>query len=220
MIFERMTDAISEKLATIYAHPFNTALAEGSLPQATFIFYLKQDALYLAAFSKALAMIAGRLPDDTHARQFMQFAIDAVQAEQALHTDYLNQYAKNDLENKLEIPQTPAGFMYTNYLLRMVSLASVEEAVASVLPCFYIYNVVGKKMLAGLYPAHPYHDWIALYGSEAFEASVQSVITITNVLGEAASHTTQNKMIEAFVRSTQLEWLFWDDAYHQKQWVI
>jgi thiaminase (transcriptional activator TenA) len=216
MIFNAMTHAIHDKLQKIYQHPFNLALSDGTLPQEKFIFYLKQDALYLAEFSKALAITAGRLPNDTHARQFMQFALDAVQAEQALHEDYLNQYQQVDLE----VTQTPAGFMYTNYLLRTVSLSSVEEAVASVLPCFYIYNEVGKQMLAGLYPDHPYHDWIALYGGEAFEASVQSVIDITNALGEAASKTTQDNMVAAFVKSTQLEWLFWDNAYHQTAWAI
>ena len=108
--------------------------------------------------------------------------------------------------------------MYTNYILKMASLASVEEAVACLLPCFWVYRDVGQKIASTTTKNNPYQDWITLYASEPFNQSVEAIIRITNELGSTASKTIQDKMCTAFVQSTQLEWLFWDGAYHQKSW--
>ncbi|MDF1827493.1 MAG: thiaminase II [Legionellaceae bacterium] len=205
----------------IQAHPFNDELAKGILPQKKFIFYLRQDALYLADFSRALALTSARLPDNTHMQQFMQFALDAITAERDLHFSYIQAYQlKTNTIINTEAEQSPSCFMYANYLLKMANLSAVEEAVSSLLPCFYIYNEVGKKIAAKQSPNHPYHDWIALYSSVSFEQSVQSAITITNELASSCSERTREKMIDAFVRSTQLEWMFWDSAYAEEAWLI
>jgi thiaminase/transcriptional activator TenA len=219
MIFKKMTQAICTLLDDIHQHQFNVELSQGTLPQEKFIFYLIQDAMYLADFSRALSVTAARLPYHSHMQQFIQFALGAVQAERELHSGYINQYLSSGYLAET-IEQSPACFMYTNYLLRMASLSSPEEAVASLLPCFFIYNEVGKKMASSLCENHPYYNWIALYASEAFETSVQSAISITNELGYEASEKIRNKMIQSFVKSTQLEWLFWQSAYIQEQWLI
>lgn len=203
-------DAVREIIHDIHAHPFNQSLANGTLPQATFKHYIEQDALYLADFSKALAITAGRLSNTQHARAFLHFALSAIQAEQDMHQGYLgNIQAKR---------QSPACFMYTNYLLKTASLACVEEAVACLLPCFWVYREVGKAIAAHSTPNNPYSDWINLYSSQAFDQSVETMIHITNTLGLSASKTTQDNMHTAFVQSTQLEWLFWDGAFHQTNW--
>lgn len=213
MIFNHMHTAIQTSIDKIHTHPFNQELSQGTLPLDKFLFYLMQDALYLAEFSRALALTGARLTNHKHMQQFIEFALDAVKAEQALHHSYLNQYP---LIKSVELH--PTGFMYTNYLLRMATLASVEEAVSSLLPCFFVYNEVGKKMLPTLQRQNPYYDWIALYSGPAFELSVNAAIQVTNELAAEASAPTQEKMITAFKRATQLEWMFWEAAYSQEQW--
>ncbi|STX51078.1 Thiaminase-2 [Legionella busanensis] len=218
MIFKDMAQAANEIQIKIHHHPFNIQLAEGTLPQDIFIYYLIQDALYLADYSRALAMTAARLPHNHHTQQFIEFALGAIKAERELHLDYLSQASLRKYSSERVTEANPACFMYTNYLLRMASLASVEEAVASLLPCFFIYHEIGKSMTANLWQAHPYYNWIALYSSEEFETSVRIAIEITNDLGSEASETIRDKMIQAFVKSTQLEWCFWQSAYKLEKW--
>lgn len=223
MIVDKMRHAAHNIINKIHHHQFNSGLSTGILPRDTFIFYLIQDALYLADFSRALALAAARLPDNEHMQQFIQFTLDAIRAERELHFGYIDAYrSSTDLEVDLTIEQSPACFMYTNYVLKMACLAPIEEAVSSLLPCFLVYNEVGKKMASQQLPNNnnPYHDWIALYSSEPFELSVCSAINITNELAYNASELTQEKMISAFVRSTQLEWLFWESAYSQERWLV
>lgn len=216
MIFMRMCDAVKTIIHQIHEQSFNKELAQGCLPKEKFIYYLKQDSLYLADFSKALSITAARLTRQDHAKAFMQFAFQAVQAEREIHQTYLGEQASKEI-----LEQNPACFAYTNYLLKMASMASVEEAVASLLPCFWVYREVGKQMaVSGIASDNPYQNWIAMYSGESFNASVVSAIQITNELGGITSDTMQEKMISAFYKSTQLEKLFWDDAYHQQQWKV
>ena len=217
MIFVTMCDAVRLMMPKIRHHAFNLELTQGILPQEKFINYLKQDALYLADFSRALALTGARLSNHQHVNQFLTFAVGAINAERELHLKYLEKYSSI---KALEMEQNPACFMYTNYLLKMAVLGSVEEAVASLLPCFWIYREIGKQMAESLVSNNPYVDWISMYSSEAFDASVHAAIEIINEIGDSASESVKNKMIAAFVRSTELEWLFWDNAYDLRTWGI
>lgn len=224
MIVETMQLAVQSIIDKIHHHEFNIELSTGRLPRDTFIFYLLQDALYLADFSRALALTAAKLPDNEHMQQFIQFSLDAIKAERELHFGYIDNYrSTTDSDINLSITeQSPTCFMYTNYLLKMACLAPVEEAVSSLLPCFLVYSEVGKKIASQQLATNknPYHDWIALYSSQPFELSVRSAINITNELAYSTSELTREKMISAFVRSTQLEWLFWESAYCQERWWV
>lgn len=211
MIVHAMQKATLPLLEKIHQHPFNTHLANGKLSYQTFQFYLKQDALYLAEYARALALTAARLPETHQVQQFLQFAKDAMQAEHDLHASFINE---------MDVEQSPACFMYSHYLLKMAALAPVEEAVASLLPCFVIYQAVGQQMLLNQTADNPYERWITLYSGEVFAASVKAAIAITNELAKEASLPLQNKMIEAFQRSSRLEWLFWESAWQEECWKI
>jgi thiaminase/transcriptional activator TenA len=216
VIFEKMCASVNSLMTKIFDQPFNQELSKGILPKEKFIHYLQQDALYLADYSRALALTASRLTCNEQAHQFMQFALGAIRAEQDLHLGYLKKYQSPLM---LSMEQNPACFMYTNYLLRMASTASVEEAVASLLPCFWVYREVGKKILNDKSLNNPYENWIELYSGEQFDSSVKLAIDITNALSDVASNEIKRKMISAFVRSTQLEWHFWESAYSQEKWL-
>ncbi|HSW70191.1 MAG TPA: thiaminase II [Gammaproteobacteria bacterium] len=214
MLFNQMRDAVESIMCEIQSHPFNTGLADGTLAQNKFIFYLEQDGLYLAEYFRALAFIGARLHNHEHARKFMQFALEALNAEKDLHSNYLRKCSSHRVE------MAPSCFMYTNYLLRMANIASIEEAVASVLPCFWVYREVSKKMIQTSLNSNPYQAWIMLYSGEAFDHSVKAAIKILNQLGENSSMEIQKKMIAAFVKATQLEWMFWDAAWNLEKWKI
>lgn len=218
MIFNEMRSSVDFMLAQIHDQPFNLELCSGILPQEKFIYYLVQDSLYLSDYSRALALTAARLTDNQHTQQFIEFALGAIKAERDLHINYLQ---KHEGLHSNSIEQNPTCFMYTNYLLKMASTASVEEAVASLLPCFWIYQEVGRQILqAQADRNNPYRNWIDLYAGTEFELSVQTAIEIVNELGASASIDIQKKMVTAFARSTQLEWLFWDSAYKQEAWPL
>lgn len=214
MIFNTVIKNINPLLTAIKQLPFNVELAQGTLSKEKFNWYLMQDAIYLNDYTKALAMTAAKLTNHQHMQQFLQFAVDAIHAERELHARHIDQTVYVSIETM------PACFMYTNYLLRTAMMASVEEAVASLLPCFWIYREVGIHMQLNSQRDNPYQSWIDLYAGEQFDLSVQAAIAIMEELYITASESLKNKMMTAFMRSTQLEWLFWDHAYRQETWPL
>ena len=69
----------------ILAHPFVTELAEGTLAEERFRFYMIQDALYLVEFSRALALTAARAHNTNSLVKFAAAAHEAIVVERTLH---------------------------------------------------------------------------------------------------------------------------------------
>jgi thiaminase/transcriptional activator TenA len=212
---EQLWEDIKPVYDAILQHGFVAELMVGNLPSATFQYYIQQDALYLADFSRALNQLAARSvrPDDM--LQFTQFAQNAILVERALHETYFTLYAIQPETKKM-----PACFAYTNYLLATTSLQSIAVGAAAVLPCFWIYRQVGKFIYQRAIQENPYRAWIDTYAGDAFDQSVTQMLALTDQFAELASPSEQAAMREAFRVSSRLEWYFWNDAYTQNQWLV
>ncbi len=207
MIFQTMTEDVSPVIEAIFSHPFQQSLAKGTLSQAQFLEYLRQDSLYLIDFSKALTLVSARLPHD-FSSCFLKLALGAIEAERELHHRYLTRH-----QGLWSVDKNPACFAYTHYLLSMAALGTIEEAVASLVPCFWIYQIVGEYIAKIAIKPNPFDIWIDAYASPSFKEAVDSIVDVMNVLASSASLDIQEKMRAAFRRASMLEWFFWDDAY-------
>ncbi|MCC5937290.1 MAG: thiaminase II [Lunatimonas sp.] len=202
----------------ILAMPFNQELMKGTLPLEKFKFYMAQDAFYLREFGRALAIIGGRLTEREHTLAFSEFASGAIVVERALHTGYFKTFGVDEKG----IQPSPTCMLYTSYLLSKAAIAPVEEAVAAVLPCFWIYQKVGDHIFAHQDASgnNPYREWIDTYAGEAFATSVRKALAISDELAELAPSARLVEMTEAFLMATRLEWMFWDSAYRLEAWEL
>jgi thiaminase (transcriptional activator TenA) len=110
---------------------------------------------------------------------------------------------------------TPATLNYTNYLLRMCAMEPVEVSIAAILPCFWVYRDIGRHIAQHTAPHNPFARWIDTYAGDAFDACVREAITIFDILADSASDAIRAKMLDAFYKSTCLEWHFWNDVYQK-----
>ncbi len=214
----KFTDKLWKETREIYdkilLHPFNQELMKGILDEKIFSFYINQDSLYLVEFGKALAVTAGRATDANTIIQFATFANDAIVVERLLHKGY---FEKFNIQVKRE--PSPTCFNYTNFLLAVCSTGNYEEAVTALLPCFWIYREVGNYIFKYAQENNKYSEWIKTYSSKDFTESVDKMIEITNKTANAVSQNQKNKMLEKFVYSVKLEYMFWDSAYKQEEWI-
>jgi thiaminase/transcriptional activator TenA len=216
----RFTDDLWRNTQPVYdailAHPFIDELTDGSLSRERFVFYMKQDALYLQDFSRALALTSSRLPDLDAAQAFLGFAHGVFAVERQLHETYFR-----DFDVILDVERAPACFAYTQFLLAMATTATHEEAAAALLPCFWIYREVGNHIVAKARAAvaeNPYAKWIQTYSGDDYDASVARAIEVVETLGAQASPEMRSAMQRAFEKSARLEWMFWDSAYRLEAW--
>ncbi len=196
---------------------FNAELAQGTLERERFRHYMIQDAHYLEGFARALALLSAKGHQSDHIVQFAESARVAIIVERSLHGEYFIDFGITPEEFAYTEP-TPVCEHYISYLLRLASLEPFEVGVAGVLPCFWIYREVGKRILSVATRPNPYQRWIDTYSGEEFEKSVDAVIAVVDSLAASASERSVQLMHKAFRRSTQLEWMFWDSAYRKATW--
>jgi thiaminase/transcriptional activator TenA len=205
--------------AAIDALPFNTELAAGTLSRERFQGYIVQDALYLAQYSRVLALAGVKGPDGATLQAFGRCAVEAVAVEQALHERYLQEFGI-DPARLADAEPSPDCLGYTSFLLATAYHDPWEVSVAALLPCFWIYWDVGSRIAKRAAPDNPYRAWIDTYADEGFGEAVRMVIGITDRAASATTESVRVRMMTAFVRSTQYEWLFWDGAYQQRDWPV
>jgi len=215
------TRALAERNAGLWQQirdmPFNRELAAGTLPAEVFQGYIIQDAHYLEGFARALALAAARAPSPETVAQLASSANGAIVCERSLHTHYLGAFGVT--EAHFEATEVSAACdHYLSFLLRMAALGEFAEALAALLPCFWIYRDIGQGLAGESRAGNPYAAWIETYSGEAFDAAVQRMLALTEHVAATAPEATRARMHRAFARSCWHEWHFWDSAYRQRQW--
>ncbi len=193
----------------IKIHPFNQELMNGTLDINKFAYYIEQDSIYLHDFARCHSIIASKAPLK-YVRNFLRYSDYTFIAEQ----EVIHQFFRRIFNFQETGLITPATLSYTSYLLRICANEPVEVAVAAVLPCFWVYREVGLFIAKHSYNENPYARWIETYTSDDFKASVDEIICIFDDLSKSTTDAIRHKMLDAFYKSTCLEWHFWNDAYN------
>lgn len=199
--------------------PFNRELASGQLDENAFKHYMIQDAHYLVAFGRALAIAAAKADDADGVVQFADAAKGAVVAERSLHAGFMKQFGI-DAATFEATPLTPASHHYTSFLIATAWSAPYPVALAALLPCFWIYAEIGREIHAHAARPNPYAAWIDTYAGDDFHALVRAVIASVDRAAETASAHTREAMHQAYTHAAQLEWMFWDSAHRQAGWPV
>jgi len=214
---ESAWESIQPVYNKILQQPFISELMNGTLDRQKFEFYIQQDALYLAEFTKVLSIVASKLDKSEHISAFLYFAKNTIFVEQVLHESFFKEYSVNALAEA-----SPACLFYTSYLHRQSANAPVEVALAAILPCFWIYREVGDYILKNQTNKenNPYQKWINTYGGVEYSADVDRAIAICNELAENCTEKQRQVMTETFVMCSKFEWMFWDSAWRLEKWSI
>jgi len=210
---------ISGLMASIYELPFNRELATGALSRERFLFYIRQDSLYLDAYSRSLSLAAACAPESQAIGVFSGAAREAIEVEQALHAGFMADLGA-DGETLAKAEPSPTCAAYCNFLLATAAVGGYAELTAAILPCFWIYREVGLHIAARAEADNPYQRWIDTYSDAAFGEATEQVIEITDAAHHRASPDERAAMDRAFERSARYEWMFWDSAYRMETWPV
>lgn len=190
----------------IKQQPFLQELAAGTLPEDVFRFYISQDEKYLDVYTRTLAHIASRLPDNADVATFLSFGLDGIAAEKELHASF---------NPDATIVMSAACKFYTSFL-RSHSSSDIAVEAAAVLPCFWVYLEVGKYILSiARLDGNPYRAWVEAYSDPAFDISTAKAIDVCDRLAAATTDAVRAQMTQAFLDATRLEHIFWLSAYHK-----
>jgi len=201
----------------IFAHPFVREVGAGALAREKFGFFIRQDFLYLREFTRVLCLGGAKASDLDTQDLFARHAHNTVLVERAMHQTFARRLGLTARALEATEP-APATVAYTRHLLTVAEAGSLGELVGAVLPCYWIYREVGRRLKRRL-PREPlYARWIRAYASAQYGRLVQEQLGLADRLGRAAGEAERARMREHFVTSSRYEYLFWDQAWKLEGW--
>ena len=183
-------------------HEFVRRLGDGSLPQAAFRQYLKQDYLFLLHFTRAWALAlfkSSSLADMRAAQAGINAMLDT---EIGLHIGYCESWGIGQAELD-RLPEHPATVAYTRYVLDCGQQGTLADLHIALAPCMLGYADIGRALAACT--RTPYRSWIDMYGSPEFQAAAQAERRFLDRLCPRPNAHQQ----QIFDTATRMETAFW-----------
>lgn len=199
-------------------HPFTQGLIDGTLPKDAFLFYQAENVRYLESYAKTLAHLAERLSTEADKERMRRWATDTVAAEGWARDTY-REFRGREFDESIEI--TPAAQLYAGWEAQAAAFRPLAEAVAAILPCFWVYGEIGRYIAENVKKeGNPYAGWLAGYGDPAYAETVDLAMAIGDNLARELDADARRAMTEAFVKSVRMEWMMWDAAYKKESWPV
>lgn len=213
---DNMRTAADELFTASFNHPFITELTTGNLPMDRFRFYLKQDAYYLKEFSRLHHLLALQLAEPADVKFLEAEANGLNNSEQDVRKEFFQQLqiTADELTNT---PMAPNTYNYVTHMEHELATNPAQGA-AALLPCYWLYNQIGERLVQQSSPVKIYQQFIDTYASPEFTVATNTMIDIVDRLGEETSSVVQSAMITAFLRSSYFELNFWQTAYDETTW--
>jgi thiaminase/transcriptional activator TenA len=199
-----------------HAHPFVRGVGDGTLDEARFRFYIRQDYRFLIDYGRLLALGAARAPRVAEMRRFAGLSQSVLETEMTLHVGFAERWGIGAAELEAE-PPAPATAAYADFLLRTAALGDYAELVAALLPCMWGYAEIGERLAAAGMPDHAgYTTWIAQYADPEFQALAAWARDLTDTAGAGAGPGALERMHAAFRAASEHELAFWEAAWRSE----
>lgn len=199
-------EATGDVTEQVMALPFIRKLADGTLSQKHFEFYLAQDSAYLIRYGRALAHLARTSPEPEGIVAWGEMAAGCIVDEREMQQTWLAGAQLRDEDI------SPITLAYTDHLLATTLGSDHVVGAAAVLPCAWLYAEVGLRLADSDHPDHPYHDWLDMYSGTDFLEAARAAVDRTERLLAAATKAQRSQAHRAYVLSTLHEREFFDQA--------
>lgn len=200
-----------------FKHPFVQSLAAGDLAPEVFRYYLLQDRYYLEHFSKLYRYIAEQTKDKEVQAQLRENAENLKLGEMAIREEFFSELAISEKEIR-ETPIAPTAYHYVSHMYRQLIDGTPKTAYAGMLPCAWLYQEIGDRLIEAGSPHPLYQRWIETYAGEEAIEGIEKECALLNRLYQESPKEEQQQMIEAFVISSKMEHAFWDMATSLEKW--
>lgn len=202
----------------ILEHPFLVELAAGELDDEIFRFYLVQDVRYISDFVRAMSVVAGRMRSRPATALLGRRAAE-IAGEHELHEQLMAEFEVTG-EQVAATPSTPTTAGYASWVLALVHGEPLEEALAGLMACPWVYWEVGKALIGQAVPDARYRAWVERYGGAVPAVNLPPWLELVDTVGESLTAAQRQAAAERFAVGCRWEWLFWDAAYHQRGWPV
>ncbi|AGI67903.1 putative thiaminase [Octadecabacter antarcticus 307] len=195
-------------------HAFVEGLRDGSLEQASYLHYLRQDYVFLIHFARAWALAAAKAETYSEMAAASATVHALVHIEMPLHVKICATHGIDSAT--LEATQEAAGNLaYTRYVLEAGYSGDYLDLLAALAPCVLGYGEIGRRLKGN---TGPFAQWCDTYTGPDYQALCHDVgalldSSIVRRLGPDWHLLPRAQTLQTrFNTATQLEIGFWDMA--------
>ncbi|HEB9320002.1 TPA: thiaminase II [Campylobacter coli] len=218
MLFSRLIEANSQIWDEYLHHKFVKKLENGSLKEENFLFYLKQDYIYLIHYAKCYARLALNAKNAEELRFAMKFQNYIVEGEIELHKSILKLGIDADKLNVKD--ESLTNIAYTRYMLSVGESGDFLDMLVALSACAIGYGYIGAEIYKRLdkekLQNHPYKEWILTYSSDEFQNEIKEFEDFLNSYTQKISQEKFENLSEIFYNVVRLESAFWEHALQMK----
>jgi thiaminase/transcriptional activator TenA len=198
-------------------HPFVLGLRDGTLPEAAFIHYLKQDYLFLIHFARAWAFAVTKSSQIDEMKHAIGVVNALVNTEMSLHVGICAARGI-DTATLLATPEEPETMAYTRFVIDAGLRGDLLDLLVALAPCGMGYGEIGETLMretGGAPEPHPYSAWINTYGGDAYQSSCSAAGELLDrvcarLIGPAPELSPRwPALVETFGAACRLEAAFW-----------
>lgn len=191
-------------------HPFVQQLADGTLPEECFKYYLIQDYLFIIQFARANALAAYKSKTMADIGRTAQQIVN-IQDEIKLHVGVCNEYGLSvaDIESHEEDQACTA---YTRYVLDVGQSEDWLALEIAMLPCLIGYGRIARRLYNDPKTSRDsrYWAWIESYVGEEYAAAMTLGEDLVEKAAAKQSVYRIDELAKIFIHATKMETGFWD----------
>ena len=207
-VTERLLASSRELWDAYNGHPFVRGIADGSLDEEKFRYYMIQDYLYLIDYAKVFALGVVKAVDMESMRLFANYVHQILDGEMEIHKAYMKRLGIPLRDAESAAPALD-NLSYTAYMLRIAHEEGPAEIAASILSCALSYEHIAKRILKEHPGAdkHPFYgEWIEGYACDEYHEANLELIRLTEKLTADYSED----------RLLHLEEILMSEAYYER----
>jgi thiaminase/transcriptional activator TenA len=203
-----------------YNHPFVQGIGDGGLDVEIFKHYLRQDYVYLIAFSRFFGLAAAKGENLAQMQTLSKILEATLNVEMDLHRQICSDFGITPAELEATRP-APNCLAYTSYLLASAHQGDAVDILAALLPCSWGYIEIANRLKEkGLPEEKHYRQWIETYSSAEFWDLNEWLKSEFDRLAQVVSKSKARRLQEIFDYSSLWEYMFWEMAYQKQDWPI
>ena len=204
----------------VLGHPMVERLGDGTLEEAPFRYWVRQDYVFLVEYSRVFAYGAASAPTLDRMRTFAELLESTLATEMDLHRGYAAEFGISEADLEATDP-SPTTRAYTDFLVRTAATGSFGDLVAALLPCMWGFNETGRRLAAaGVPDDERYAEWVETYAGEEFTELTAWCKDLMDDVAADASEDRRERYRDLFRTSARYEYRFWDAAWRQEEWSV
>ena len=192
-------------------HPFLLETRDGTLPDATFANWMRQDYVFVEAAIPFMGALLAKAPTDQ--RKPLADAIVAFQRELEL---FRERAAAVGVDLRDVMPALVCH-AYIQFLVATAAISGYAEGFTVLYAAEKAYHESWKVVRAGIEPGSPWMPFVENWAGDVFAGWVAWLETELDQLAAAAGPAERQGMARLFETTVRYEIAFWELAYGRAQ---